>query len=581
MRIANIILRAVPLPILLLLVLNAFSALAQRVDLSLLVTTDLHGNIYPYDYFTAKPAERGLAKIGTLIAEQRKLHPNSILVDCGDTIQGAPLEAVYQNYRRTGKLPSGLSFSGRPLDSDPMMLAMNHLAYDAMVVGNHEYNFGLKNFESARGTAQFPWISANTLTPASMKTLPPYIIKTVAGVKVAIIGITTPAVPSWEKPENYKGLRFLPGVEAVEKALAELRSKERPDIVIVAAHAGLDRDPKTGTVRTGETGFENPVYQIATKVKGIDAIVFGHTHQQLEDFRIGDVLMHQPKNWGISLGRVDFTLEREGTRWNVVSKKGNLIPVNAQVQPDPSILTIAKPYHELTERWLDTPVAQSPAELDGILARVEDTALVDAVQTVQLHYSKADVSMTAMFNPRVKFPKGPITVRQVAALYIYDNELYVIEGNGKMLREALENAARYFATCPDPSCAQGTLINRNVIGFNYDMAQGVEYEIDLTQPEGSRVRGLRYRGKPLEDSQPLRIAINNYRAGGSAGYTMFRNARVLWKSGEEIRDLVISYFTEHKSLPAKPDHNWRIVPDTARKRLEADARSEAARTANY
>lgn len=570
-----------PLLTLILFILSVSSAFAQRAELSVLVTTDLHGNIYPYDYFTAKPAERGLAKIATLITEERKRHPNSLLIDCGDTIQGAPLEAVYQNYTRTGKLPAGLRFTGKPLDADPMMLAMNRLSFDAMVVGNHEYNFGLKNLESARGTARFPWLSANTMTPPSMKAFAPYLVKSVAGVKVAIIGITTPAVPSWEKPENYKGLRFLSGVEAVEKSLAELREKEHPDVVIVAAHAGLDRDPKTGTVRAGETGFENPIYQIATKVRGIDAIVFGHTHQQMEDLRIGDVLMHQPKNWGISLGRVDFALERQGTAWKVISKKGTLIPVTAQVQPDPAILEIAKPYHELTERWLDTPVAQSPVELDGVLARVEDTALVDAVQQVQLHYSKADVSMTAMFNPRVKFPKGPITVRQVAALYIYDNELYVVEGNGKMVREALENAARYYATCPDPTCEQGTLINRNVIGFNYDMAQGVEYEIDLTQPAGSRVRNLRYRGKALEDTQPLRIAINNYRAGGSAGYTMFRNARVLWKSGEEIRDLVIDYFTEHKSLPSKPDHNWRIVPETARKRLEADARSEAARTANY
>ncbi len=581
MRIGIIILRGVPLIPLILFVLSVVSAQAQSVDVSLLVTTDLHGNIYPYDYFTAKPAERGLAKIATLIAAERMRHPNSLLIDCGDTIQGAPLEAVYQNYTRTGRLPAGLHSTGKPPAGDPMMLAMNRLSYDAMVVGNHEYNFGLKNLESARGLAKFPWLSANTVTPASMKPFAPYIVKTVAGVKIAIIGITTPAVPTWEKPENYQGLKFVSGVEAVEKSLAELRTTEKPDLVIVAVHGGLDRDPKTGTVRAGETGFENPVYQIATKVRGIDAIIFGHTHQQLEDFRIGDVLLHQPKNWGISLGRVDFSLQREGAGWKVVSKKGTLIPVTAQVQADAAILDIAKPYHELTERWLDTPVAQSAVELDGVLARVEDTALVDAVQQVQLHYSKADVSMTAMFNPRAKFPKGPITVRQVAALYIYDNELYVVEGNGKMLRDALENAARYFATCPDPSCAQGALINRNVIGFNYDMAQGVEYEIDLTQPEGSRVRNLRYHGKPLEDTQPLRLAINNYRAGGSAGYTMFRNARVLWKSGDEIRDLVIEYFTERKALPSKPDNNWRIVPETARKRLEADARNEAARTANY
>jgi 2',3'-cyclic-nucleotide 2'-phosphodiesterase/3'-nucleotidase len=219
--------------------------------------------------------------------------------------------------------------------------------------------------------------------------------------------------------------------------------------------------------------------------------------------------------------------------------------------------------------------------MDGGLSRVSDTPLVDAIHTVQLHYSKADVSLTSMFNPRVRFPKGPITVRQVAALYIYDNELYVVEGNGKMLREALENAARFYLSCADAACSTGPLVNSKVIGYNYDMAQGVEYEIDLTRAAGDRIRNLRYRGKPLEDAQPLRIAVNNYRAGGSAGYGMFRNARVLWKSGEEIRNLIVEYYTEHKRLPARADANWRVVPDAARNLLEAEAGREAARPSTF
>lgn len=555
---------------------------AQPVRVSLLVTTDLHGNILPYDYYTARPAERGLAKLATLIREERKRNPNSLLVDCGDTIQGAPLEGVYQQWMRTGKLPEGLRFAGKRLEHDPMMVVMNHIGYDAMVVGNHEYNFGLKNLERARRDAKFPWLSANTVVPKqSMEPFAPYIVKTVAGVKIAIIGFTTPAVPSWEKPENYRGLRFLKAEDAVGKAVAELKEKHRPDVIVVASHAGLDRDLKTGAVRLGETGFENPVYQMAQKVAGIDAIVFGHSHQQLEQAVINGVLLHQPKNWGISLGRVDFELERAGAGWKVVSKTSKLIPVSKEVPVDEEIVALAKPYHELAEGYLNMPVAESPADLDAALGRVQDTALVDAVQTVQLHYAKADVSLTALFNPRVRFPKGKVTVRQVAALYLYDNELYVIEGNGKMLREALENAARYFKTCADASCASGELINRGVIGFNYDMAQGVEYEIDLTRPEGKRIQNLRFHGKPLEDAQPLRIAVNNYRAGGSAGYGMLRDARVLWKSGEEIRSLIVEYYTQHKMLPAKADGNWRVVPEAARKRLEAEAREEAARSSNF
>lgn len=295
---------------------------------------------------------------------------------------------------------------------------------------------------------------------------------------------------------------------------------------------------------------------------------------------LGDVLLHQPRNWGISLGKVEFELEKQGAGWRIMSKTGKLLPVSAKVEADAEILRIAKPYHELTEKYLQTPVAESPAEMDAVLSRVQDSALIDAVQLVQMHYAKADVSMTALFNARARFPKGPITVRQIASMYIYDNELYTIEGNGKMLREALENAARYYNTCPTAACDSGTLINRDVIGFNYDMAQGVEYDVDLTQPAGQRIRNLKYKGKALDDAQPLRIAVNNYRAGGSAGYQMFRGAKIVWKSGEEIRDLIIEYFTQHKMLPGKADGNWKVVPEAARTRLQAEAREEAGRMGN-
>jgi 2',3'-cyclic-nucleotide 2'-phosphodiesterase/3'-nucleotidase len=316
------------------------------------------------------------------------------------------------------------------------------------------------------------------------------------------------------------------------------------------------------------------IYQIATEVKGIDAIVFGHTHQQLAELRLGGVLLMQPKNWGISLGRMDLVLDRDASGgWKIISKTSRLIPVTAATPADAKVMEIGRPYHELAERYLNTQIADAPVSLDARLARVRDTALLDAVQQVQLFYSKADVSFVSAFNTRVAIPRGPVTVREIAALYVYENELYAIEGTGKMVREALENAARYFQTCSG-DCSAGPLINRRVIGYNYDMAQGVDYEIDLTRPVGDRIRNLRWHDQPLQDTQPLRIAVNNYRSGGSAGYTTFRGAKIVWRSGDEIRDLVIRYYIEHKELPTKPDGNWRIVPENARKTLEREASTE-------
>jgi 2',3'-cyclic-nucleotide 2'-phosphodiesterase/3'-nucleotidase len=446
-----------------------------------------------------------------------------------------------------------------------------------MTLGNHEFNFGLQNLDKARSEASFPWLSANTVAApgGTEKAFAPYVVKTVAGVRIAIVGITTPLVAAWEKPENIGSYRFLPPVEALKKAVAELRSREKPDIIVVAAHSGMGRNLDTNQPDSPE---EDVVYSLATGVPDVDAIVFGHSHQQLEGRLLGKVLAVQPRNWAMSLARLDFTMESQtGGGWQAAAKKSRLEPVTAQTEAAPDILEIAKPYHELAERYVNTPVATAPRALASALGRVEDTALVDAVQQAQLFYSKADVSFTALFNANVRLPKGQATVRQVAALYPYDNELYVIEGDGRMVKAALENAARYFLSCQGARCFQGPLVNREVAGYNYDIAEGVDYEIDLTRPEGDRIRNLRWHGAPLAPDQKLRLAINNYRAAGSAGYSMFAGAKIAWRSGEEIRDMVVRYYIDRKQLPGEPDNNWRILPEAARATLEKQALAEAGR----
>lgn len=553
---------------------SAVLASAKTVVITVLATTDLHGNILPYDFYTAKPAQRGLAKLASLVRQVRAENPNTVLIDCGDTIQGTPLESVYQQFVRTGRFPPGVTAPALPLTIDPMMRVMNAMKYDAMTLGNHEFNFGLKNLDRVRAEASFPIISANTrVAPGSGKPFPPSFVKTVGGVKIAIVGITTPGIPMWEEPEHISGYTFVGGKDAAIAAVAEVREKSKPDLTIVAAHAGLGRDLKTGAPEASEMPGENMMYDVATAIPDLDAIVFGHTHAQVESARIGDVLVMQPKNWGISLGRFDFTLDDSSGRWRVVNKTSRLLPVTASTPEDPHIVKLAEPYFKVAEAYLGSPVATVKAPISSEFARVKDTAIIDAIHRVQLEYAKADVSFTSAFNTRVKIAPGPVTVREIAALYLYENMLLAIEGNGRMVREALENAARYYLPC-EGDCSQANLVNAKIPGFNFDMAQGVEYELDLSKPAGQRIRNLRFKGKPLADDQPLRIAVNNYRAGGSAGYTMFRGAKVLWRSSQEIRDLMIEYYTNVKTLPAEPDQNWRIVPDVARKALEHSAANE-------
>src|ERR1700741_3461974 len=218
---------------LVLLLLSSFpqSAFVQseRVQITILGTTDLHGNILPVDYYTNKPDNRGLAKIATLIKRVRKEQPNVLLIDSGDTIQGSPLESFHG--RKNNKPP------------DPMMLIMNSLNYDAMTVGNHEYNFGLKVLEKARSEAKFPWLSANTYDKAKPQThYKPYIVKEVAGVRIGILGLTTPGIPNWDNPPNYAGLEFHDPVPEARKWVSILREQEKADGVVIAMHMGLGED---------------------------------------------------------------------------------------------------------------------------------------------------------------------------------------------------------------------------------------------------------------------------------------------------------------------------------------------------
>jgi len=518
---------------------------SKRVQIVILGTTDLHGNIFPIDYYTDKPDNRGLAKVATLIKRVRKETENVVLVDSGDTIQGTPL-AYYHN-KKNNKPP------------DPMMLAMSALNYDAMAVGNHEYNFGLKVLEKARSEATFPWLSANTYNQGTGEThYKPYIIKEVAGVRVGILGLTTPGVPTWENAPNYVGLEFHEPLLEAQKWVPVLRGKERADVVVIAMHMGLEEDLRTGEINPGQVKNENLAIAIAKQVPGVDLIFMGHTHRDVPSLVINGVVLTQANYWGRHLARADLYLENVSNKWRVYARSARTIPIDDKVDADEEILKLTEPYNRETQAWLSREIGESAAELTAVEARFKDTAILDLIQRVQLEAGKAQVSMAAVFNPQARIAKGPVTVRNIAGLYVYENTLVVIEVTGRQLKEALEHSAKYFRGY-EPGKSPADLVDEKIPAYNFDIAEGVTYELNISKPIGQRIEKLQYQGKPVLPDQKFRLATNNYRVNGGGGYTMYKGAPVVYRSGEEIRELIIDWVERHRTIPTEPTNNWKIV----------------------
>jgi len=518
----------------------------QRAHIVILSTTDMHGRIFPIDYYTNKYDNVGIAKVATLIKEARKNDPDLLLLDSGDTIQGTPLEYIHNRSNNT--------------PPDPMMLTMNALKYDAMTVGNHEYNFGLKVLEKARSEAKFPWLSANSYGRASDKShYQPYIIKEVQGVRVGILGLTTPGIPNWENLPNYEGLEFRETVGEAKKWVPILRDKEKVEVVVIAMHMGIEEDLRSGQLNPSNVPNENAALAIARQVPGVDVILMGHTHVPVNDLFVNGVLLTQANRWASHIARVDLYLDKTSAGgWQTAAKTARIIPVTEKTEIDPEIAKIGEPYDKETQAWLSRAIGESAEELTARDCRSRDTAIIDLIQRVQLEAGKADVSLAACFNPQAQIPRGSVSVRDIAGLYEYENTLVTLELTGQQLKDALEHSAHYFKEY-QPGSSLNDLVDSRIPGFNFDVAQGVSYDIDLTKPFGQRIQNLKFKGQALDPKQKLRVVTNNYRVNGGGGYAMYKNAPVVYRSSAEVRELIIDWVEKNKTIPTQTDNNWRIV----------------------
>ncbi|MEU8583489.1 bifunctional metallophosphatase/5'-nucleotidase [Streptomyces abikoensis] len=554
----------------------------KRYALTVMGTTDLHGNVFNWDYFTDAEFDDkahndvGLAKISTLVGQVRaeKGRRNTLLIDAGDTIQGTQLSYYYAKV-------DPITGAGGPVH--PMARAMNAIGYDAAAVGNHEFNYGIPTLRKFEEQCDFPLLAANALDAKSLRpAFRPYVIKRVCtphgrDVRVAILGLTNPGIAIWDKA-NVQGKMVFPGLEEqAAKWVPKLRSMGA-DVVIVAAHSG-----SSGTSSYGDQlpYVENAAALVAERVPGIDAILVGHAHTEIPEYRVTNkesgkqVVLSEPLKWGQRLTLFDFGLVWERGRWQVESVSAKVLNSNT-VAEDRRITGLLVKEHRKVVAYVNQVIGTSSAVMSAAEAAYKDTPIIDFINHVQAETVKAALAGTAYaslpvlsqascFSRTASVPAGKVTIREVAGLYPFENTLEARLLTGAQLRAYLEFSAHYYVrTAPGAPVDPAKLTNAESIpDYNYDVVSGLSYEIDIAKEPGSRIVNLSFRGKPLDDAAEFVLAVNNYRASGGGNFPHVARSKQLWANSEEIRNTIIGWVKAKGSIDvgAFASVDWKLTRD--------------------
>ena len=519
------------------------AAFAEEVTITILETSDLHGAIYPYDYASDKESDNGLAKVATVIKSERAKDPELLLIDDGDNLQ----DNMIQEFRFDKK--------------NPMVTAMNALNYDVHVLGNHEFNFEFKTLLSAIDQYACPVITANIYKKDGSRFTAPYLIKEVKGVKVAVIGLTAPHVDRWEaaNPEHYDYMTFTEPVDEIAKVIEEIG--DQADVIICSSHYGLTGEyDSIGMAEIAERyGSKVPVYLI------------GHAHALVNQKASNGAILVEPASKGNYVSKVTMTVDKTDSSCKLVSLEGENIPVKgASVEADEEILKLTKNAHTKSLKLANKTVGKikedmMPSQwwngLEGIPeAQVEDTAMMDLINTVQMKYADADVSMAALFSTASTLSAGNFKKRDGIKIYQYDNTLFRVKCTGKQLKTIMEmQAGNYFNQFKPGDVTIS--FNPDIRVYAYDMFAGVDYDIDISKPAGSRIQNVMFKGESLKDDQELVLAINNYRYGVLSSMGLLsRDPADYTDTALAIRDLISEYVSSQKGgVTAECDHNWKIV----------------------
>lgn len=532
-----------------------FQVNAKEVDVAILATSDVHGRMLPWDYGTDKADSSGsYAQISSFLKEYRSLHENVIVVDAGDIIQDNQIERFHN------------------VQNHPAIAALNAMHYDIMVLGNHEFNFGMPIVDKVISEFKGQSLAANIYYKDSGKPyLPATTIIEKEGIKIGFIGATTPFVPEYENKTGYVNqMEFTMPIPEIKKQIANLK-QQSVDAIVLVTHMGLDNEnnkPGTG------------VADVANQLPEIDIIIAGHNHQNISEKVINNVVITEPHRYGTVVSVVDLKFDIDGNKKTLKAKKSQTLPVKTY-PVDPEIEKIYLPYHQQLREISNQVIGETDQDLvpqeiiHGIPAvYLQESGLTNLLNSVQIYYSGADVTAVLVDNKKAILNKGPIARKDIANNYQYTaGETSIFEVTGKDLKDYMEWSAAYFAQVqPTDKNYQYDSVRGASKYMTYDMFGGVKYIIDLSEPVGNRIKNLTLlNGKVITDDMKLKLGMNAYRYEmlvKKGGPLEGRRVEPIWNSrtalGDEegtIRNMTIKYITDVKKgkITDESNSNWKVI----------------------